>query len=395
MLDIFLFFLIFTLILAAVARDPFIFTVFYLVAGAFIFGWWWSRRSLKNLKYQRIFDNYGFIGEKLPVTLELENSGWFPIVWLRIQDGLSLEISPIRSYRQALFLGPKQKIRLNYLLEPKRRGYYPVGPFQAAGGDLLGLGKDIIVEGTADYLTVFPKIVPLQTTSFPSRSPLGALRHQLPIFEDPNRPMGKREYQVGDSFRRIDWKSSATVGRLQVKLFEPSIDMQVMILLNLNEGDYETRLKTDAGELAIITAASIAHWAIERKLSTGLILNGRDVALDSVKFQHIPSHKGRSQLVKLLEVMARAAMGPLSPVVDTLNQEASTLGWGTTLILISGGADDTLFQELYRLRRSGLNIVLILIGAISDFKNIEIKARYYSISLFSVSREKDLEIWRN
>lgn len=395
MLDIFLFFLLFTFTLAAIARDPFIFTILYLVAGAFVLGWWWSRRSIRNLRFKRTFDPYGFIGEQVPVTLEIENSGWFPIVWLRVQDGLSMEISPTRSYRRVLSLGPKQKIILTYQLEPKRRGYYPVGPFQGTSGDLLGLGKDTNVEGAADYLTVFPKIIPLHTSRLPSRSPLGALRHQLPIFEDPNRPIGKREYRVGDSFRRIDWKSSASVGNLQVKLFEPSIDMQVVILVNLCESEYETRLKTEAAELAIVTAASIANWAVERKLSTGLIINGRDVADETLHIQKVLPHKGRSHLVKLLELLARAAMGGVTSVVDIMPDEVSQLGWGTTLILITGSADDTLFQEMYRLRRAGINLVLILCGNISNHKKIEARARFYGISMYQFSRDKDLEIWRN
>ena len=54
----------------------------------------------------------------------------------------------------------------------------------------------------------------LTSLSLPSHSPLGTLRHTQPIFEDPSRVTGKRDYISGDSLRRVDWKATAATGRL-------------------------------------------------------------------------------------------------------------------------------------------------------------------------------------
>jgi uncharacterized protein (DUF58 family) len=89
-------------------------------------------------------------------------------------------------------------------------------------GDLFGLSEGIAHEGIKDFITVFPKIIPLAQIRLPSRSPSGTLHHREPIFEDPSRILGKREYISGDSLRRVDWKASAISGQLIVKLFEPS-----------------------------------------------------------------------------------------------------------------------------------------------------------------------------
>ena len=88
--------------------------------------------------------------------------------------------------------------------------------------------------------------------------------------------MGKRDYTAGDSLRRIDWKSTAAVGRLQTKLFEPSIALETVLFLNLNSEEYHYKFRYDASELAIVVAASLANWIIGQKQSVGLVVNGSD-----------------------------------------------------------------------------------------------------------------------
>jgi uncharacterized protein (DUF58 family) len=394
MIDIFLIFMIFIFVFAALARDRFVFTILYLFAGAYLFGRWWGRRSISNLKFSRSFDHYAFINEMITVKLNLTNSGWLPIVWLRVQDALPIEISRTGSFRRVLSLGPKESINLEYQLAAQRRGYYRVGPLNSLSSDLLGLAGDFRFEGQPEYLTVFPRVIPFMTIRFPSSSPLGSLRHQQPIFEDPNRPIGKRDYFAGDSLRRIDWKATASVGKLQVKLFEPSIDLQVVVFLNMNLLEYETRYKTDATELAVTTAASITNWAIEHRLSVGLYAHASDAADRNRTIGSMLPNKGRSHLVRILEVLARVQFDDLAPINDVLDQELVNLSWGTTLILITGMADDTLFDVLYRYRKMGINVVLIVCGGISNYREAEVKAGYYGIPFYLFNSEKDLDIWR-
>ena len=85
---------------------------------------------------------------------------------------------------------------------------------------------------------------------------------------------GKRDYVASDSLRRMNWKASASTGRLQIKQFEPSIALQTEIFLNLNASEYVTKHRIDATELAIVVAASLANWAVIQKQAVGLTTNG-------------------------------------------------------------------------------------------------------------------------
>src|SRR3972149_2468824 len=67
----------------------------------------------------------------------------------------------------------------------------------------------------------------------PPQSPMGNLPPPQPIFEDPSRVIGKRDYVAGDSLQRVDWKATAVVGRLQVKQYQPSTARETLIVLSL------------------------------------------------------------------------------------------------------------------------------------------------------------------
>jgi uncharacterized protein (DUF58 family) len=247
--------LIILLAIGALMREDFVFTLIYLLAGAFAFGRWWSRKALKSLKIERKFPDRAFLGEEVQVDLELSNPGLLPAVWVRLHESLPVEMAVPNFFRSVVSLGPREEVKLHYLLKARKRGYYPIGPLNLHSGDLLGITEQSTYEWGPNYLTVFPLIVPLVEISLPTHSPMGTLHHHEPVFEDPTRVIGKRDYTAGDSLRRIDWKASAATGRLQVKQFEPSISLETSIFLNLNANEYEQRTRYHTTELAIVVAA--------------------------------------------------------------------------------------------------------------------------------------------
>ncbi len=249
-------------------------------------------------------------------------------------------------------------------------------------------------EGATDHLTVYPRVIPLSEVKLPSRSPMGTMRHKQPIFEDPTRPIGKRDYQSGDSLRRIDWKASATAGRLQTKLFEPSIALETAIFLNLNLQDYQLRTHFDATELAIIVAASLANWIIAQRQSTGLMAHGLDPLSADSRPVPLRAHKGRAHLMRILEILARIRAVEIEPFPGMLRNQRVHLPWGTTMLVISGSADRALFDELLAARRAGINPVLMLCGEHPNHRQAAQQSKLLGIPVHIFRSEKDLDIWR-
>jgi uncharacterized protein (DUF58 family) len=391
----FVIFVIVLFFLAALTRESFVFVLLYLVIFSFLLGRWWIDHIQKSISVTRRFVTKAFPGESVPVALEIKNKSYIPAVWLKIRDFYPVEVAAAPSFQRIINLGPKQHHSLAYELHTYKRGYYRIGPSQLTSGDLLGLVDDRIEEGPCDYLTVYPKLIALPGLTIPSRSPLGTIKHSQPIFEDPSRPWGKRDYQSGDSIRRIDWKASAAAGKLQVKIFEPSIALEAYIYLNLNSLDYSFRTRFDATELAITTAASIAARVVDQKQSIGLVTNGFDPGLGiNQSPPAIPPRKGRNHLMRILETLARIKSDQSESFVALINKTRADLSWGTTIVIITGLADKDLYSEIFQARRSGLNPLLILCGENPEIAEIRAQTRHFEIPFIYLRTEKDLDIWR-
>jgi uncharacterized protein (DUF58 family) len=291
-------------------------------------------------------------------------------------------------------LGPNGQQTIEYQLHARKRGYYQVGPLYTSSGDILGLNPAERRQGLIEHLTVYPHIIPFTRLSLPSRSPQGTLRHHQPIFEDPTRVLSKRDYVAGDSLRRVDWKASAAVGRLQVKQFEPSIALETVVFLNLNRAEYPSNVCLDATELGIVITASLANWVTTQKQSVGLITNGQDPLEGDRPCSPIPSRKGRGHLMRLLDLLARVQIGDLLPFAELLRRESPHLPWGTTLLLITGQADDALFDELFQVRRRGMNLVLILAGRVPGGAAAQKRGEMFGIPVYLFQTENDLDLWR-
>lgn len=387
-------FFVVLIILAAFFRADFVLIILYLLSGAFVISHWWSRRAARALRVHRELPERAFYNEKINVQVTTVNSGFLPVVWAHLRETLPMELSAEGATQQVVYIGSKGESRLNYRLDCHARGYYPIGPLNIFSGDILGISKLQKTVAAADYLTVFPKIIPLTRVELPTHSPLGTLRHTRPIFEDPARVRGKRDYLPGDSLRRVDWKATAVARRLQVKQLEPSIALETMIFLNLNRAEIEIKDLFRATELGIIVAASLANWVTKARQAVGLAANGVDPQQDGRSPAGMPPRRGQGNLMHILEILARLQNGETFPLVQLIQRETVRLSWGTTLMIITNQAEDDLFEVLFQARRSGLNAVLILCGFVEQIIQIQNKAAKFNIPSVHILTEQNLDIWR-
>jgi uncharacterized protein (DUF58 family) len=381
------------LLIAAFMRGDFALTLIYLIVGALAVGLWWSNRALAQVESKRLFQAHAFLGESINVDLHVQNKGWLPLPWLELHEALPVALVGPNNFQSVIHLGPRAEAHFEYAVEARKRGYYPIGPLSFSTGDILGLRESKQAVMQAEHLVVYPKIIPFTSMKIPSYSPQGTLRHTLPLFEDPTRVFGKRGYISGDSLRRVDWKSSAATGQLQVKVFDPSIALETFVILNLNAEDYYYRSRYDSTELAIVIAASIANWLVDKKQMVGMMVNGHDPLISDGKPQTIPPRNGKRHLMRLLETLARVEITPDSALIPLIQHERYELAWGTTLIVITGTVRDDLLDELYQARRGGQYAMLIVAGREATHMASFQRAKTFGIPVFSIATEHDLQMW--
>ncbi|MBN1661666.1 MAG: DUF58 domain-containing protein [Anaerolineae bacterium] len=389
----------------------FFFYLLYALFGIYLLSRWWARRSLRAVIVERRHDERVMLGARFDVVVEVRNQGWLPLLWMRLADTVPSDLTSGGPFRRILSLLPKEHLRLSYTLVGRRRGYYPVGPFVMLGGDLLGTAKYESQQGEGGIVIVYPKILPLHELGLPSLMPVGVLPRHERLFEDPSRIQGVRDYQPGDSLRRMDWKTTARVGTLQVRRYEPAIAIETAILLNLAAEEYPQAHRYEATELGIIVAASAAAHLVEMRQAVGLACNGRDPLAGErdtaagrrqpgvgALLPALPVRKGREHLAHLLDLLARVEVAPAGQMPasyrELLNLKSLALPWGSTVLAITSHETEGLLDSLLLLRRRGLSVTLVLTSPDPGFTSLARRAGQIGVQTVRLWREQDMEVWQ-
>ncbi len=387
--------LIVLIVAALLLRLDFVFYIIYVVGGIWLLARWATPRGMDKLTVQRTFISHAFLHETIPVRLELHNRTRLSMPWLRVQESLPPDLASTAQISRVYTLRPREQVTITYDLRCLRRGYYPVGPLQLTSGDTFGFA-DVQTRGEGvQYLTVYPRIIPLVGLALPSRLPFGTLASPQRMFEDPARLRGVREYQPGDSQRRINWKASAHSDSLLVNQFAPAISLESMILLNLRANEFERQRRYSASEWAIVVAASVATYLESRRQAVGLAVHGVDALAGqpgaAAPAMQAPPRPGRAHLMKVLELLARAELADSAePFIAWAQSTAAPLSWGATVIVITPSGDELTCQGLHRLVRAGLNVVMLVVEPYGRFGVVQERARRLGFTAYLVASEDDL-----
>lgn len=378
----FLPFLLILLALSLVFRVDIFFVTVWFLAGLLILGRLWMQQALGRLAVARRFPARAFVGDRVTVNLTVRNGSRLPIPWLEVEESLPMELRTGDVSADALSLGPREERHFPYTLTCRRRGYYTLGPLRIETGDLLGLERRELIANEPNPLIVYPRVVPLPELGLPTRSALVTLPGPSPLFEDPSRIVGVRDYRPGDSPRRIHWPATARTGRLAVKQYQPAIARETLLCLDLDSRDYDARARHDAAEMAVVVAASLAHHMIVREgLPAGLATIAGDPLQGGRRTIVLPPHAQRGALLSMLEVLARVQLftpagsdqavtsgtqvapgsTPPEDFAGLLRRQSTRVAWGATIVAITGSIDGALAETLVYLQRTGHAVAVVLV----------------------------------
>lgn len=370
-------------LVAAVLRSELFFYLLYVLVGLQVIVRLWLSRGARGLRWRRRAPSAAFPGERATVELELTNASLLPVPWVSLHESLPPSLHSPPMIREVLSLGAGERRVLNYTVVGQRRGYYRLGPLSLRTGDVLGFGEQALAGGDPDALTIYPPIMSLAELGLPASLPYGTLPTHRRLFSDPARPAGVRPYQPSDGMRRIDWKTSARAGAPFVRRYQPAIALETLIGLAFSRQEFGGRYAYDLMERGLVAAASIAAYLAQRRQPIGLCTTGLDPATGAVATP-LPVADGREHLMALLGTLGRLEPATAGALPALVWQAGAHLGWGSTVIMITGQRGADLVAELLPLRRRGLNVALIITEPTADDLGLP---RRHGITTFGLWRD--------
>lgn len=378
---------------------------------------WRSLTSLRDLR--RCSAQRANVGDVVSVEVQISNHKRLPGPWMVLEEQTPEHLPCEGETARLLLLRAGESWRLSYRIRCAHRGYHQVGPLVLESGDLFGLVRRFALGRSVEYLTVYPKVVPLAVEALPSRKPGGEAKSGRSLFDDPSRLAGVRPYRPGDSMKRVHWKATARTGELQTKVFEPTVMIGANLILDFHRASYEGREEFERSELAVTTAASLAAAIIEQREQVGLVSNGRDAAdrigllgaevraeirsraearqraamlqsSDRLRPVEVPVGRGEEGLDAVWHALARLELSDGLALEEMLTKEYRRFSRDAALVVIVPRVTDALAGVLGQIARIGFQVRVLLIdnpegaaAALSELAAASIPAAH-------IEREEDL-----
>jgi uncharacterized protein (DUF58 family) len=242
--------------------------------------------------------------------------------------------------------------RGTYVLERVPRGRYVVEDVRATIEDPFGLARVELDLATGGALLVYPRLVALDRLFSESGAHAQDGRRLL-----LRRPSGfdlhsVREYERGESLRKVHWRTTARRGQLMVKELEDAPRDEIAVLL-----DADARaVSGESFDVQVRAAGSIlrAHAAHGRRAVLAINSAARPSA-------HVSSLDG--EWLTALGLLAAAQPDGTHPVVELLGRESGPASRALETVVVTARLSGALATKLIQRALSAQGVSVVWIDA--------------------------------
>jgi uncharacterized protein (DUF58 family) len=295
----------------------------------------WVRLLNRPMRVNRTLGKREHIaGDDIPVRLEIDVGG-------RMPSGALTVIETIAKFGEVetVILSRHGRLRGSYILDAVPRGRYPIESAKAVLEDPFGLEQVEIPLPTGESVLVYPRLVDLDALF--SDSGARALEGRRLLLR---RPTGfdlhsVRDYEQGESLRRVHWPTTARRGHLMVKELEDAPRDETAVLLDGDAGAIVGIAPDNTFELQVQAAGSILKAHAARGRRAALIVNCASRA-----FQRVHSFDG--DWSRALEMLAAVEPDGPTPVASLLADEAGPASRALELTVVTASLTPKLAERL-------------------------------------------------
>jgi uncharacterized protein (DUF58 family) len=317
----------------------------------------WIRVTARPVRLRRrVPDGEHVAGDDVPVEVELEVGG-------RIQPRHMTLVERIERLgeREVVLDRPDERLRGTYVIEAVPRGRYPIEASEIVLEDPFSLERQEILLEAPGALLVYPRLVELDMLFSEAGSRMQEGRRLL-----LRRPSGfdlhsVREYEQGESLRRVHWPTTAKRGKLMVKDLEDSPRDEALVVLDADAAFAVGSPPDSSFEVAVSAAGSVLKAHAGRGRRAGLVVNGTQP-----RYQPVHSLDGDWGLA--LELLASAEPTGHSSVAALLVEGSGAPSKALELCVVTSGLSGRLSDRLLQraVTRRGTSLVYVDPASFAD-----------------------------
>ncbi|HME53350.1 MAG TPA: DUF58 domain-containing protein [Candidatus Lokiarchaeia archaeon] len=259
-----------------------------------------------------------FQDDFIHVVVEIKNKGSKRFDFVEIKDLFPEEyfICAIGEPFISTRIDAKKAVRFSYVLKPKVRGEYFLGPIEIAVKDRLEFNNEKReIPDSYTRLIVYPPYGDLRKIDALRGRSLGKMFgvHRSVQVGTGSDFHGIREYQFGDEFRKINWRATAKHSRIMVKEMEQEKNINVLVAIDSSSTMGAGTLLNTKLEFSIRAAIVVCKVALEHKdLVGGAVFQNNPKKKDLNKgVRVLESEAGDQQLFQMLDFISTAhPVGP-------------------------------------------------------------------------------------
>ncbi|MFW9946493.1 MAG: DUF58 domain-containing protein [Candidatus Odinarchaeota archaeon] len=272
-------------------------------------------RVHRELEKEKVFKD-----DFVHVKVVVENTGKNSFDFLEIRDYYNPELFRLVLGENFIStrIGPKGLIKFSYVLEPKVRGEYPLGPLSITIKDRLGFNsEERIVPNSVSDILVYPPYEDIKKIEILGSKRSLQLNYGLQRSKQKglgSEFYGMRKYVFGDQFRLIDWKASARSQQLIVKEYESERDITVMIIIDSSNSMAGGAIENTKFEYAIRACMLLTKVALTRRDSVGVFTFS-----DKKNMQFLKPGKGDDHFYQVLDFVAKIKPEGKNRIVEAMD----------------------------------------------------------------------------
>lgn len=327
-------------------------------------------KGFENLNIKRVIEkNMVKVGEEFKITTIIENNKLLPISFLILKEYMPESLKYVNSYKASkdgmnfvyennYAIGSHERVKRTYKIVASKRGTYMISDMECTIGDIFGLSYNNKEFKDVKEILVYPKEININKIAFNNKGLQGDVVIKRWIYDDPLFIKGIRNYTAESRMKDIHWKTSSKLGRLMVKEYDHTSDMQFNIILNVQCGKiYWKSMDVELIEKSIEVAAAVSKSISEKGIPVGIATNAMLTSFEGKCKSKVEASS--NSLERILQFCARVGYDTQISLYEYLKHNVKKFSTNSTYILITSYIDDDCETILSKLARSGYSIKVI------------------------------------